>query len=213
MSTVVAAAPESKSKSTNATVRALPTPFPTRQALAMEQMSMAQLEAVFVGGSTPDIGSFVGWEFRGINRLPLQQLIKFGELVGIKKFVKGFHRTEDGKVMGYNSPVFMNALDGRWRTRPSDTAPKRFGFFEVVEVDATSRDNAYLHACLLDYGKGGNGAFQPMAGLRDYVIQVDPGNPDLFLGKAYFALGPLRLPLNYFILERWRRGLTDYSAR
>jgi len=31
---------------------------------------------------------------------------------------------------------------------------------------------------------------------------------DLLLGKAYFALGPLRLPVSYFVLER-RRPLPD----
>ena len=49
---------------------------------------------------------------------------------------------------------------------------------------------------------------------RDYLIQVDPSNPDLLLGKAYFAIGPARIGgLNYFILERHRRGLTDYAKR
>ena len=33
---------------------------------------------------------------------------------GIKKFVKGFFRAEDGTVMGYNSPTKNNVLDGRW---------------------------------------------------------------------------------------------------
>ena len=49
--------------------------------------------------------------------------------------------------------------------------------------------------------------------LRDYLVQVDPANPDLFLGKAYDALGPLRMPTNFFILERFRVGLTDYVKR
>ena len=53
--------------------------------------------------------------------------------------------------MGYNCPVEQNVLDGRWHTDA-----KRFGFYEVAPVDATSTDNKYLHAVLLDYGKGGN---------------------------------------------------------
>ena len=43
--------------------------------------------------------------------------------------------------------------------------------------------------------------------------QVDAKNPDLFLGKAYGAIGPLRIPTNFFILERLRVGLTDYAKR
>ena len=36
--------------------------------------------------------------------------------------------------------------------------------------------------------------------------QVDPANPDLFLGKAYYALGPARVAASFFVLERDRRG-------
>jgi hypothetical protein len=186
---------------------AAPPPFPTEAALALERASRAELELVMLRGATPDLEALVGWEFRGINHPA------WASLAGIKKFVKGFFRGEDGRVMGYNSPVVQNVLDGRWRTLPSDTAPKRFGFYEVAPVDATRRDNAYLHAVLLDYGRGGNKAWDPTSGLRDYLVQVDPANPDLFLGKAYYALGPLRVHSNYFILERFRRGLTDYARR
>jgi len=176
-------------------------------ALALERASHAELELAFVRGQTPDLDSLVGWEFRGINHPA------WARTVGIKKFVKGFFRADDGRVMGYNCPVVQNVLDGRWHTKPSDTAPKRFGYYEVTPVDATARDNAYLHAVLLDYGRGGNKLSDPSRGLRDYVVQVDRANPDLFLGKAYYALGPLRVYSNFFILERHRRGLTDYASR
>jgi hypothetical protein len=110
--------------------------------------------------------------------------------------------------MGYNSPVKNNALDGRWIV-----APKKFGYYEVAPVDPTAHDNKYLHAVLLNYGKGGNPALDPSQVLRDYVVQVDANNPDLLLGKAYGAFGPLRIPTNFFILERFRVGLTDYAKR
>ena len=189
-----------------------PPPFPTTAALALEAAPWDEIEKTFMRGATPDMDALVGWEFRGINRFPLYPL-PIPNLLGIKKFVKGFYRADDGRVMGYNCPVEQNVLDGRWRTKPSDTSPKRFGFYEVHEVDATSRDNFYLHAVLLNYGKGGNKPLDPTSGLRDYLVQVDPANPDLFLGKAYYALGPARLRTNFFILERLRRGLTNYSAR
>jgi hypothetical protein len=196
--------------------RVLP-PFPTVSALALERASHADLERVFVRGATPVLDDLVGWEFRGINHPA------WARLAGIKKFVKGFYRKADApdrrdagaldRVMGYNCPVAQNVLDGRWHTLPSDTAPKRFGFYEVAPVDPTSRDNAYLHAVLLDYGKGGNKLWDPTRGIRDYLVQVEPGNPDLLLGKAYYALGPIRVHSNFFILERFRRGLTDFAHR
>lgn len=186
--------------------RILP-PFPTTAALAIERATHAEVERMFVRGSQPALDQLVGWEFRGINHPA------WARVAGIKKFMKGFFRGEDGRAMGYNIPVEQNVLDGRWHCRPDDLAPKRFGFYEVAPVDATARDNAYLHAVLLDYGKGGNKAYDPSQGLRDYLVQVDPDNPDLFLGKAYYALGPVRLHTNFFILERHRRGLTDYVRR
>jgi hypothetical protein len=187
-------------------------PFPSTRALELEQTSMAGLERVFQRGSMPDLDALVGWEFRGINHMPLNAL-NLAYAIGIKKFVKGFFRAEDGRVMGYNIPVARNVLDGRWHLKPSDSEPKRFGFYEVAPVDATARDNEYLHAVLLDYGKGGNAKLDPSAGLRDYVVQVDPNNPDLYLGKAYYAFGPARLATSFFILERHRVGLTQYVKR
>ncbi len=208
----VAAAPASKSNAAaprGAPVRRLPSPFPTREALALEQTPRRELEQIFQRGSMPDLDGLVGWEFRGINRLPLN-FLPFGQLSGIKKFVKGFYHSEDGRVMGYNTPVdSSNALDGRWNIKP-----KKFGLFETYPVDATARDNEYLHALLLDYGKGGNTPYDITGGLRDYLVQVDPANPDLLLGKAYYALGPTRIGgLNFFVLERHRRGRTDYASR
>lgn len=179
-------------------IRLLP-PFPTRAALALERATRTQLEREFVNGGTPELAELVGWEFRGINHPA------WAKLAGIKKFTKGFFRGEDGRVMGYNCPVTQNVLDGRWHI-----AAKRFGFYEVAPVDATRRDNAYLHAVLLDYGRGGNQRLDPTRGLRDYLVQLDD---DLYLGKAYYAVGPARVPTNFFILERHRRGLTDYARR
>ena len=63
-----------------------------------------------------------------------------------------------------------------------------------------ARDARYPNALLLDYSLGANGLFGPP--LRDYIVQVYPDNPDLLLGKAYLALFGLRIPTNYFVLER-----------
>ncbi len=184
-----------------------PSALPSVAALRLEQTPMWELQKIFVRGATPDPEALVGWEFRGINHLPLNAL-PVAELAGIKKFVKGFARDERGKLMGYNIAAKINALDGRWHVKGN-----RYGFYEVVTPDPTSRDNAYLHAALLDYSLGDNAVYNPMILLRDYLVQVDPANPDLYLGYAYGALGPLRIPLNFFILERFRVGLTDYAKR
>jgi hypothetical protein len=179
--------------------------LPSATALALASAPRSELELAIVRGATPEIDALIGWEFRGINATP-PGAPPIARLAGIQKFVKGMFVADDGRALGYNCPVVQNALDGRWQTRPSDAEPKRFGFYSVAPVDATSRDNTYLHALLLDYGKGGNPLWDLSRGLRDYLVQIDADNPDLFLGKAYAAVGPARVPVGYFILERWRRA-------
>jgi len=180
---------------------------PSARVLQLEKMSLDELERVFLDGTTPDLDQLAGWEFRGLNSPT------WFRLLGIKKFIKGFYR-RDGGVYGYNCPVVQNKIDAEWIARPDDENPKRFGFYKVEPVDPTARDNAYLHSVLLDYGKGDNPKLDPSRGLRDYLVQVDADNPDIYLGKAYFAAGPLRLPtFSFFILERHRPGLTDVSYR
>ena len=174
---------------------------------ALAAASTRELEVAFQRGVTPDLDQLVGWEFRGINTP------RWARLAGIQKFMKGFFRdpSRGGDVYGYNCPVAQNGLDGPWLARPDDAAPKRFGFYRVAPVDPTVRDNAYLHAVLLDYGKGGNSALDPSQGLRDYLVQVTADNPDLYLGKAYYALGPARLAASYFVLERQRPGIRELA--
>lgn len=160
--------------------------------LTFDGLPTSELEAIFLRGTTPDLEELCGWEFRGMNTPGWARLAR------IKKFVKGFERRADG-VYGYNRPVEQNALTEAWNIRD-----KRFGFYRVSPVDPTARDNAYLHAVLLDYGRGGNGRFDPTQGLRDYLVQIDPRDPSRYLGKAYYALGPLRIATNFFVLERLR---------
>jgi hypothetical protein len=185
--------------------------LPSAEAMGLARASRPELERAMQRGATPDVEALLGWEFRGINTTPPGSP-PIARLAGIQKFVKGMFRAADGRAMGYNSPCVQNALDGRWHTRPSDEAPKRFGFYELTPVDPTGRDNHYLHALLIDYGKGGNPAWDITGGLRDYLVQVDEHNPDLFLGKAYAAIGPARLPLGCFVLERFRRGPSSVDA-
>jgi hypothetical protein len=182
------------------------TALPSLAALALERAPWHELERALLRGATPDLAALAGWEFRGINHLPLNAL-PVARLAGIKKFCKGFVRGDDGRLLGYNSSVAQNALDGRWCI-----APERFGHYEARAVDPTSRDNAYLHAVLLDYSGGGNARSSPTRNLRDYLVQVEPSDPDLYLGKAFYALGPMRVATSYFILERHRLVTRDAGS-
>ena len=180
---------------TTTTAAFAPSDIATPRMLDIARRSRRQLDEMFLRGQTPDDDLLIGWEFCGINAVPATRLI------GIRKFIKGFERSGDGRVYGYNLPTVQNKLTETWMAKG-----KRFGFYQVAPVDPAARDNAYLHALLLDYGRGDNPRLDPSRGLRDYLVQIDLHNPDLFLGMAYYALGPVRVPLSHFVLQRMRPG-------
>lgn len=162
----------------------------------LAQSSNAQLETILRVSKGQALESLVGFEWRGCNtswRL---------KAMGLQKFIKGFF--QDGeRVEGYNIPVQQNGLDAPWLDQPTPESPKRFAFYLVTQVDRESVDNLYTEALLLDYGASRrNPAYGIERLLRDYVVRPDPDNPDLLLGKAYLAVGTLRLPSNFFVLER-----------
>jgi hypothetical protein len=175
--------------------------------LRIGSLSSRELEKIMLRGDTPDPAALAGWEFRGMNTPA------WASVLGIKKFIKGFYSTPDETTFGYNMPTVQNALSEPWLAKPAGRVerllgragdePKRFGFFWVGPVDASSRDNHYLHSLLLDYGRGGNAFYDPTQGLRDYIVRVERGSDELLLGKAYYAAGPARVNLtSYFVLER-----------
>jgi hypothetical protein len=163
---------------------------------ALARTSNAGLESVLRAGKGPALQALAGSAWCGYNTP------SFAKLLGIQKFIKGFFQGPQG-VEGYNTPAVQNGIDGPWLAQPSPEAPRRFGFYTVTRVDRAARDNFYPEALLLDYGasrRNQSGGIE--RALRDYLVQPDPDNPDILLGKAYFALGRFRIPSSYFILER-----------
>lgn len=161
-------------------------------------MKPAELEEVFKKGITPDFKKLAGWEFRGYNVTPVAKLL------GIQKFKKGFYYKNE-QPFGYNIPVVQNRFWADWECLPDNQEPKRFGFYSVKKVNPSEKENKEPHALILNYGDGENSLFDGKF-LRDYLVQVDPDNPDLYLGKAYIALGPMRVFSNFFVLERHRES-------
>jgi len=164
----------------------------------------AELEGIFAKGKMPDPKNLIGWEFRGYN-IPI--ITRF---LGFQKFKKGFfvHRDSDGeRLMGFNVLVSQKgdkSPSSKWNALPDEENPKRYGFYLVYRVSPEERDNKYPNALLLNYGKAKNG-LHPARFLRDYLVQPDPDNVDLYLGKAYFAIGPFRLFPSFFVLERYNK--------
>ncbi len=165
----------------------------------LTQAAPSRLEALLKAAHGPALETLAGFEWRGCNLGPLPRRL------GLQKFIKGFFR-DGGGVGGYNIPVAQNGLDAPWLHRPSAAAPQRYAFYAVTPVDPAAADRLYPAALLLNYGAGRPSAGTPRLArrLRDYVVAADSSNPDLLLGKAYLAVGPWRLPSNFFVLERLR---------
>jgi hypothetical protein len=164
-------------------------------------MTPYDLEGVFWQGHTPQPEELIGWEFEGYNHP------KWVEPLGFRKFKKGFFKgnAEGASFEGFNIDVIQNGLDGEWLGKPADDNPKRYGFYIVDRVHPTSPDNKYPHSLLIDYGASPrNPWYDVTKRLRDYLVRVQKDNPDLYLGKAYLALGPLRVATSFFILRRLR---------
>jgi hypothetical protein len=179
---------------------------PSAEFMRLAGLSPAILEAMLVAGDTPSLEGLAGYEYCGYN------VASTTALLGIRKFVKAFFTMPDGSLYGCNTPAVQNGLGGPWIARPTEAAPRRYAYFSVSPVDPKARDNAYRHALLLNYGRGGNPWYDPSRGLRDYLVRCMPGSEDLLVGKAYMALGPLRLPASFFILQR-RRPMPDEDMR
>lgn len=161
-----------------------------------------ELEAIFQWAAAPNFSRLAGFEWRGVNTSWMPRLL------GLQKFIKGFYY--DGQQpAGYNVKVRQNGLAGDWIEGTSPGKPRRFGFYRVDPVGGTGPDRLYPQALLLNYGASPyNAPFKIERLLRDYLVQPDSDQPDVLLGKAYFALGPARLPSNFFILERLSRVVT-----
>ena len=161
-------------------------------------LSTDELWKLFRQGQTPDFAKLQGWEFRGWN-VPW-----FTKLIGIQKFQKGFYRKDGQTPFGYNIPQKQNGAGQPWECRPSNDSPKRFGFYSVKKVEPNAVENKHPHALILNYADGNNSLFEG-AFLRDYIVQPDPDNDDLYLGVAYTALGPARIMPSFFVIERLRQ--------
>ena len=163
------------------------------------------LEAVLRMGIRPSFEELLGWEFGGYMTWDLT------ELVGRRKFKKGFYLEDrmrpaaDG-INGYNVKVIQNSLGDPWIDVVEHGESVKHGYFNVYPVQLTEVDARYPHAVLLNYQCTKNGPLEPLRVLRDYLVQVYPDNPDLLLGKIYLAVGPLRLFVSYFALERINRS-------
>lgn len=176
----------------------------------VQKLDSAARNEIMRSGAPPLLDDLVGWEFAGINCGATP------DLLGIRKFKKGFYRgparVSEGPepfVQGYNIDVVQDGVDKPHRAKPSEEKPRRYGFYRVHKVVPGSKDSVYPNSLLLDYGLGRNG-FSITAILRDYLVQVYPDDPTLLLGHAFLALMGMRFNASHFVLQRLNRH--DYAG-
>jgi hypothetical protein len=163
--------------------------------LTLSTSSDEILEEVMLAGKAPDLTKIAGWEFRGYNSMDLTTVL------GFRKFKKGFYKDADG-VKGYNVKVKQNGLIDPWVDIIKKGNSVKHGWYDVYPVRAEEVDSLYPDALLLNYNSERNPVVDPSRVLRDYLVQADPDNPDLLLGKAYVAAGSKRIFVSYFVLGR-----------
>lgn len=159
----------------------------------------AELADIFARGMTPEFTELVGYEFDGFNTMDLTQLI------GIRRFRKGFLAADETvgneEIGGYNVTVRPGPPTAEWDIVYKKGKPHRHSPYRVYRVPAGDKEDKYPQSLLINYDCPRNPVWNP-GFLRDYLVKVTPDNPDLFLGKAYVALGAMRVYVSYFVLHR-----------
>lgn len=193
-----------------------PTPPQTREPLqpngqrydyvALALAENDELEHVMRCGVQPDPAQLVDWEFKGWNTFDLTGVL------GIRKFKKGFYQEDpvaDPKqvINGYNVQIVVNGLGEDWFDKIKHGNSIKHGWYNCYPVDLSDADNKYPNSLLINYDCDKNPTLDPSRRLRDYIVKPYADNDDLLLGKAYIALlGPLRMFISYFVLERYNES-------
>jgi hypothetical protein len=152
------------------------------------RMDRAGLARLLHDGHPIDPRALDDTEYRGISL----GLPAFIERLTWKTFKKVFCRDGE-RLRGWNVRMKQNGIAG-----PFEPLMKRgaftFGHFEVVACDGRLD---------LDYGRGHNGALDPLRALCDPLVSLEAGSVELLLGRSDVGIGTLRFATpSYFCLER-----------
>ena len=151
------------------------------------------------GAGAPDPAALAGWEYVGLNTA------RWLRAAGADRFVKGFAGGH-----GYNRRVRRRRPDGavaggrRAGARAVRLLPDLPGRSDGDRQPVPRRPPARLRPLA-------TGRLDPAGILRDYLVAIDDSH-DLLLGHAFSAVGPLRLPASFFVLERFRRPPQPVAA-
>ncbi len=171
----------------------------------LAKSSRSKLAHIFENGLTPTWEEVKGWEFRGWNVLPpvMWHFMWFREDL---RFIKCFYErdTDEHKAWGLNLQTRAGAISDPWTCRPSDEEPGKIGHYRCFGTERNRVGDPHPHALYIEYDAEEN-TLLTGKGMIDYLVRVEEGNSDLYLGRAYTPfLGPIKLK-SYFILERLQK--------
>ena len=166
----------------------------------LAKLTPPELESLLKQGEPTSPEALAGFLFHGWSlAMPAPLFSLFG------RFGKTFHRDPaTGRVRGWN--LRMRQGDDAWTPALFRGRPITYGHYEVIGSPGGALAELYPNALLIDYGKGGNRAWDPLGRVRDWVVAVDD---DLLVGRMYLSLGGRQVPTpSYFGLARGE-PLTD----
>lgn len=117
------------------------------------------------------------------------------------RFGKTFVRDARG-VRGWNVRMQQAGPDDErpWTAAVFRGRAVTYGHYRVIEEPEGAQAEAYPNAFLIDYGLGGNRAWDPLARVRDWVVALDD---DLLVGRMFLSLGGRQVATpSYFALAR-----------
>jgi hypothetical protein len=128
---------------------------------------------------------------------------RFVEWVTWKTFKKVFRREPDGTLRGWNVAVEQRGPHGPFVDRQKRGQRVTYWHYEVVPTTGYAMPADYGRALLIDYGRAERGACNPQRRMRDPLVAVNAGSPDLLLGYTWADLGIVQLPTpTFFALVR-----------
>ena len=133
-------------------------------------------------------------EYTGIS-LALPKLV---ERLTWKTFTKTFHRDPaTGDLRGWNVRMEQTGIDGPAVPRTKNGVPWTWGHYRVYATDRAP----YARGLLIDYGVRSNDLVTRR--MRDPLVAVREGDPNVLLGVSYLDFGWFRvLTPTFFMLVR-----------
>lgn len=168
-------------------------------------MSARELHERLVAGHPIDPSKLDDTEYEGV----ALGMPHFVEQLAWKTFKKVFRRDVNTRMLrGWNVTVEQDGVQGPFKDKLRRGKRITYGHYQVWPAAQYTLPGDYGFGLVIDYGKGGNRAFDPVNTLKDPLVALDPGSVDWLLGYSFAEVGPLQVKTPAYFLLRRGRSLT-----